>query len=108
MESIRWKFVTPRELLDYVEAHPEKEVGFTSDTPAEVYAYGEPTGWYGIAYTKSFGGHSLIFGDYGVGVIWHDTFDWDNKYILYDFWESEFCEKLTEDRLICVDEADMN
>ena len=91
--------------IDYAMEHPEKEIGFTADTPEEVYAYGTPTGWYGIAYTKFFGGQSLIFGDYGIGVIWHDTYDFDN---IYEFWRREFSEDLTEDRLICVDEADMS
>ncbi len=108
MGAIKWKFVTPQELIDYAMEHPEKEIGFTADTPEDLYKEGEPIGWYGIACTKFFENHSLIFGYYGAGIIWHDICDWDNTGILYEFWKSEFNEDLTEDRLICVDKADMS
>lgn len=103
--NIEWKFVTISELLDYAVSHPEKEIGFTSDSKEAISDDGEPRGWYGIKCTKAFDGYSFILGYYGGGVVWCEDNIGDN--VFYEFWKSEFNEVLTKDRLICVDAGDM-
>lgn len=105
MEAITWKFISAEDLLDYAVNHPEKEVGFTCDTSEDVYAHGEPMGWYAIKFTRAFDGESLVFGYYGCGVVWaNDSVD---DWVLQEFWKSQFNEEIDMDRMICVDAADI-
>lgn len=119
INDVTYKFITVKELVDYLFAHPEKEVGFTSDDPSnkddDLFM---PSGWYGIKYTKAFDGNTFLCGYYGEGVdmvLKVDPNDYDGIYKELNFyWFTEFLGRrekdtvyIDADTLLCIDTGDL-
>ena len=61
-------FMTVKELAEYLKAHPNKEVGFTSDTREDIEIFhNEPSCWHGAVIIDVFDCESLLCGYYGDG-----------------------------------------
>ena len=104
-----YTFMTVEELANALEERVGCEIGFTFDTPEDLANGDLPSGWYGASIVKNFGGRSVIFGDYGVGII-------DGLYlghsesvvdILIRFFKVENGWNFTKDSYVCVDKSDL-
>lgn len=105
---IRYEFITIKEFINYMMAHPGKELGFTGDTEDDIEVYGGPEGWYGAKIDNSFDGNTLLFGEYGIGIGWTYEIECDDDCIefFHEFFGDEFLREVDEDSLICIDTED--
>lgn len=109
---IDYKFYTLKELVE--ELNKENRVvgtpvGFTLDKPEDVFGEDwEPTGWYGVMITNDFDGRSMLYGNYGIGVVYSDCLnDITEMESLIGFLKSETNVDYTENDYVCVDAADL-
>lgn len=107
MES-NYDFVDVKDLIKYLLANPEKEVGFTLDTREDLEEQGEPMGWYGVMYCTAFDGDALLIGWYGGGVEFIATETYNEQEMelgLEAFFKEKEFEELPNE--ILVDMGDM-
>ena len=106
---MKYEFIKVKDLYEALKHNKNgNEIGFTFDNPEDLdLEKEEPTGWYGVALVRNFGGESIIFGDYGIGII--------NSFYCGDYDLEDLCRmfsdeggrKYTEDSLVCVDVKDV-
>lgn len=109
-----YTFMTVEELANALEERVGSAIGFTFDTPEDLTDGREPSGWYGASIVENFGGESVIFGDYGVGILngcyLSDTDSYHDETlveILIRFFTEENGWEFTKDSYVCVDKADL-
>ena len=108
---MEYTFMTVKELAEYLKAHPNKEVGFTSDDREDIeFFHNEPSCWHGAVITEIFDCESLICGYYGDGASYacnayrlHYIIDGLLEY-LKDYM---FVPRPTKDTEICISKEDL-
>lgn len=105
---MNYVFMTVEELANALEERVGCEIGFTFDTPEDLANGDLPSGWYGASIVKNFGGRSVIFGDYGVGILTGCYLeDEETVDILTRFFTGENSWNFTKDSYVCVDKSDL-
>ena len=102
-------FMTVEELANALEERVGCEIGFTFDTPEDLADSGEPSGWYGASIVKNFGGRSVIFGDYGVGILngCYVEDEMVEEILIRFFMDEHYGCIFTKDSYVCVDKSDL-
>ena len=108
---MEYTFMTVEELAKYLKAHPNKEVGFTSDTWEDVEVFhNSPSCWHGAVVMNVFDCESLICGYYGDGASYSCN-AYRLGYIIYGLLEYlkdyMFVTRPTKDIEICVSKEDL-
>lgn len=118
MSMTKVSFMTVEELSKYLHKHKGKEIGFTSDTKADVKSGVEPSDWYGVAVVNMFDANTTVFGYYGTGLeAIYSPFFTESIYDMYgeegttkaiiDYYKTEFNMDINKHFQMCIDKHDL-
>lgn len=98
---MKYRWVRLEDIVRWLDNDMVTEINFTGD--GFVADDIEPEGWYGMKLSKEFDGNSMIFGDWGLGIIHSDNLDDGIAAAIKGFFKNEFGWEIYFDTHICCE-----